>query len=47
MHIPGFSTPTRIEFHVKISECLAKDDANPSEDKLYGVCSYPDWRTFA
>ena len=47
MHIPGFSTPTLVEFHSKVCECLSKDDANPSPDKLYGVRTYADWRDFA
>lgn len=47
MNIPGFSTPTLVEFHAKVRECLAKDDANPNQDKLYGVRTYADWKAFA
>ena len=47
MNIPGFTTQTLIEFHNKISECLQKDDENPSTEKVYGVRSFSDWRQFA
>jgi len=44
MNIPGFTTPTLFEFHTKVRECLAKDDANPNPQKIYGVRSQSDWR---
>lgn len=46
MNIAGFTTQTLIEFHDKVRECLRKDDENPSEEKVYGVRSFNDWRVF-
>jgi len=47
MNVPGFSTQALIEFHEKIRICLDKDDRNPSQEKVYGVRSFNDWREFA
>jgi hypothetical protein len=44
LNIPGFTTPTLLEFHRKIRECLERDDANPAEQKVFGVRSFSDWR---
>jgi hypothetical protein len=44
MNIWEFPTPRLLEFHMKVRECLAKDDANPNSIKHFGVRSDPDWR---
>ena len=44
LNIPALTTPTLLEFHEKIRECLELDDANSEQEKLYGVREFADWR---
>lgn len=44
MNIWEFPTPRLQEFHAKVREGLAKDDANPNSIKHFSVRSDPDWR---
>jgi hypothetical protein len=44
LNIPGFSTPTLLEFHSIVKVCLQKDDADATLEKPYGVRAFADWR---
>jgi hypothetical protein len=44
MNIPGLTTQTLQKFHALIADCLAKDDAQTTGDKEYGVRTFSDWK---
>ena len=44
MNIPGFTDQALLVFYAKVQECLNKDDANPSSEKVYLVRTSNDWR---
>jgi hypothetical protein len=44
MDFRSFETPRLQEFHARVRDRLAKDDANRNARKRFGIRSDPDWR---